>query len=52
MTTNSDIKEIEIACQEIANLLTMGSCQKYQVLTEVEIILEHLNHLKRLLDTK
>jgi len=44
------LDEIETACNEIAQLLTIGSCQKFQVLTEVEIILENLNRIKQYSD--
>lgn len=44
------LDEIVTAAEEIAELLLMPKCQKPQVLTEVEIILDHVEKLKKILD--
>ena len=45
-TLNREIKLIREAANEITELLTLGGCQKFQVLTETEIILTHLEKLE------
>lgn len=48
-SVNQEIKLIREATEEIVELLTLGGCQKFQVLTETEIILTHLNKLETIL---
>jgi len=46
------LDEISTAAEEIAELLLLPKCQKPQVLTEVEIILDHVNKIKKILDSE
>jgi len=43
------LQKIEEACLEIVELLKVGYCQRHLVLTEVEIILENINKLHKIL---
>jgi hypothetical protein len=44
--------EITTAAEEIAELLLKPNCQKPQVFTEVEIIIDHVEKLKKIIDSK
>lgn len=48
-TTAKELEKIKEAANEIVELLTLGGCQKFQVLTEAEIILTHVQNAETFL---